>query len=136
MGLEKQLSDEGKSIFAVDMHDDIVRQDEMAISTRVMLNLEPKGAAEIPAEVCAAVNRSAFGYRSDLHGNIKRTSVRVGATGQVQDGMAPCYDRLILAYGQDRIRFTRVEVCMEVLPSLIVSPGFLRQTDSSMLKKL
>ena len=136
LGPEVEPSDEGKATFAIDMYDDIARQDEMTVATRVTVNLEPKEDTEIPVWVSATVHRSAFGYRSDLHGNIKRTSVRVGATGQVEDGVAPCLARLILAYGNDRIRFTRAEACMKVLPSLTVSPRFLRQTDSTMLNEL
>ena len=132
---ERISMNDKSAVMALNLNDEIVNQADLVVSCRMHVNLAPGESREIPVWLRAAVQGSAFKNRSDVVGKTRRTSVKNGLDGKANEVFVLSRAHIVVAYGKDNVRISRVAVAMKVTPSIVVSPRFLREADTRALKR-
>lgn len=132
---ESIQNDNGQSVFAIGLDEEPVQQNELIAAARISVNLQPKEKTEVPVWLRAAVPSSAFGYRTTNTIKAQRATGRGIALEHQEDGSVLCDVKLVIAYGGQKARVTRVGSQMKVRPSIVVSPRFLREADPDVIAK-
>lgn len=120
-------------VSALGIDDQLAEPNEVIVASRTSVNLRPKESTEITLLLRAAVSNAAFGYGSGARKQGKKKQKRMNEADAINEDMLPCDLRLIIAYGNQSIRVSRVSAQFGVRPSILVSPRFLRPADADVL---
>lgn len=113
---------------ALGAEENLVDQREVMVAAETAVNLAPGETMRFPVWLRAAVPGSTFAVNSAAKMRRLSTS-RMEYFNEDDDGIVTSTGRILLAYGEDKVRVSRMEWKFRVRPSILVSPRFMRGTE-------